>query len=59
LGGGVVDFSVVVFVSFFVLLAVSLQPMNAKLTHKVSRIAVSFFIDASLNVSDPTWFRSA
>jgi len=49
LGGGVVLFSVVVFFSVFVLDAVSLHPMNATLiTHAVSRIAVSFFIDASL-----------
>jgi hypothetical protein len=47
---GTLFVSVLVFVSFFVVEAVSLQPMNAKLTHKVSRIAVSFFIDASLNV---------
>jgi hypothetical protein len=46
----VLVFSVVVFVSFFVLVAVSLQPMNAKLTHRVSMIAVSFFIAASLKV---------
>jgi hypothetical protein len=49
LDGGVVVFSVVVFVSFFVVAVVSLHPTNAMLiTHSVSRIAVNFFIDASL-----------
>jgi hypothetical protein len=49
LAGGVLVFSVVVFVSFLVAVDVSLHPTNATLiTQAVSRIAVSFFIDASL-----------
>jgi hypothetical protein len=49
--GGVLVFSVVlVFVSLVEVL-VSLHPTNATLiTQAVSRIAVSFFIDASLSV---------
>jgi hypothetical protein len=58
LPAGVVDLVSVFFVSVFVDDAVSLQPMNATLTHSMSRIAVSFFIDASLRVSDPTLHRS-
>jgi hypothetical protein len=50
-GSGVVVLVSVVFFSFDVVVPLS-HPMNATLiTHAVSRIAVSFFIDASFWVS--------